>query len=314
MTESFVAPFTLTDVLQAIAGGAVPLAGGTDLVVGHRQGKRPLPPSLVNLDRVVELRGTTFDASGSVRIAALTTHDSLMADPLVCRNFSAIADASSIVGSAATRCTGTIGGNVMNASPAADTTAPLLCLSAVAVLQSIDGTRRVPLSELFVGPGRTVAVPGELLVAVELPAPGATSGSAYVRLEYRRHMEIAVVGAAAYVRLGPDGRVAEARIAMTALAPTVRLVPEAAAALVGSLADSAASSSALASAIASAVELAGEAVAAASAPISDVRGSADYRRAMAAVITRRAIRAAIERAKGVEVRIPASDSTFGVTQ
>jgi CO/xanthine dehydrogenase FAD-binding subunit len=141
-----------------------------------------------------------------------------------------------------------------------------------------------------------------LLVALELPSPGEASGSSYVRLEYRRHMEIAVVGAGAYVRFGSDGRVVEARVAMTALAPTVRLVPEAGEALVGTLADPAA------------IALAGDAVAAASTPISDVRGSADYRRAMAAVITRRAIGAAVARAKGVEVRIPASDSTFGGVQ
>lgn len=301
MSTAFVAPSSLADVLAALAAGAVPLAGGTDLVVGHRQGKRLLPESIVNLDRLIELRGLASSADGGLIMGALTSHDALVDDTTVRARFTGVADASSIVGSAATRCTGTIGGNVMNASPAADTTAPLLCLGAVAVLRSTAGERRVPLSELFVGPGRTSAMVGELLVRIELPAPGTVSGSSYVRLEYRRHMEIAVVGAAAYLRFGGDGEVVEARVAMTALAPTVRLVPEAAIALVGTDAGAAA------------VATAAEAVAAASTPISDVRGSADYRRAMAAVIARRAIETAVARARGAVVRIPASDSTFGTS-
>ncbi len=302
MSPTFVAPSALADVLAALASGAVPLAGGTDLVVGHRQGKRLLPDALVNLDLIAELRGITRTASGGLMVGALTNHQSLVEHVDVRTLFTGLADASAIVGSAATRSTGTLGGNVMNASPAADTTAPLLCMGAVAVLQSVGGTRRVSLADLFVGPGRTSAQPGELLVAVELPAPVAasteTSGSSYVRLEYRRHMEIAVVGAAAFVSLNANGQVVQARVAMTALAPTVRLVPDAAVALVGTDADGAA------------IAAAGAAVAQAASPISDVRGSADYRRAMAAVIARRAIVTAVARARGADVRIPASDSTF----
>lgn len=299
MSAGFVAPSSLADVLAAMGAGAVPLAGGTDLVVGHRQGKRVLPDALVNLDGVTELRGVTRGPSGSLIIRALTSHDALVRHADVRSLFTGIADASSIVGSAATRCTGTIGGNVMNASPAADTTAPLLCLGAVAVLRSAAGERRVPLSELFTGPGRTSALTGELLVALELPSPGPSSGSSYVRLEYRRHMEIAVVGAGAYVRFGSNGQIEAAHVAMTALAPTVRLVPQAGLALVGTDAGD------------FAVAAAADAVAFAATPISDVRGSADYRRAMAKVIASRAITAAIARARGVPVRIPASDSTFG---
>ena len=172
----------------------------------------------------------------------------------------------------------------MNASPAMETGGPLLCLGATATFRSADGAREISIEDLWLGPGQTTALPGELLVSIELPAPAAGSGSAYLRLEYRRQMEIAVVGATAFVTVH-GGKVTQARVAMTALSPTIRRVPEAADALLGSDGGPAA------------IEAAGDAVAAAATPISDVRGSADYRRAMAAVIARRAIETALTRAR-----------------
>jgi len=186
----------------------------------------------------------------------------------------------------------------MNASPAMDTGAPLLCHGGVAVLVGPGGERRVPLSELWTGPGRTSAGADELLVAVELEPAAGRSGSAYVRLQYRRQMEIAVVGVGAVVSLDDSGTVTDARVAISALSPVIERVPDAEAALIGS--DGA-----------SAVEAAASAVAAASRPISDVRGSADYRRAMAQVIGRRAVLTAVRRALGESIAVPASDTTFG---
>jgi CO/xanthine dehydrogenase FAD-binding subunit len=202
------------------------------------------------------------------------------------------------VGSHATRAQGTIGGNVMNASPAMDTGGPLLCLDASVTLRSAAGERTLGLAELWTGPGTTSATPSELLTTVTIPNPVAGTGSCYVRLEYRRQMEIAVVGATAVVTVGDDG-VTDARIAITALAPTIRRAPDAEAALVGT--DGGGAAIAAAAAV----------TASASAPISDVRGSADYRSAMAEVIARRAITGALTRARGGEVEIPASQATFG---
>ena len=128
--------------------------------------------------------------------------------PPVRDRYTALADASAIVGSHATRHVGTLGGNVMNASPAMETGGPLICFGANAVLASSRGERRVPVADLLVGPGRTSAEPDELLSAIELPVPARGTGSSYVRLEYRRHMEIAVVGATCVVKLDGD-RVAE---------------------------------------------------------------------------------------------------------
>jgi CO/xanthine dehydrogenase FAD-binding subunit len=296
-TTAFVSPTDLASVLAALATGGVAIAGGTDMVVGHRQGKRPLPDSVVAIDRVSELRGICGD--DAMAIGSLTTHDDVVLHDGVRSRFTALADASSIVGSEATRSTGTLGGNLMNGSPAADTVGPLLCHGGVAVLRTSTGERRVPIDELLVSPGRTSAQTGELLTMVELPEPAPNTGSAYVRLEFRRHMEIAVVGATAVVTLDDSGAVTDARIAITALAPTIRRMPDAEAALIGKPLDRAAA------------DAAGALVAAASMPISDVRGSADYRRAMAAVITRRALLAAAARARGEHILIPASDSTFG---
>jgi CO/xanthine dehydrogenase FAD-binding subunit len=304
VSAQYLTATSIDQAVAAMAAGARPIAGGTDLVVGARHGKAPLPTALVGIHRIPGLDAIDdleFDASQGdpgLRIGALATHQSIVAHAGVLARFTGLADASAIVGSHATRANGTLGGNVMNASPAMDTGAPLLCHGALAVLQSPSGTRSVALDELWTAPGRVAAFPDELLVAVDLPAPAAGTGSAYVRLQYRRQMEIAIVGAAAVVTL-TGGVVIDARIAIAALAPVILRVPAAEAALIGT--DGRPDAGAAA----------GRAAADAARPISDVRGSADYRRAMADVITRRAIAVAVTRAGGGHVAVPASDSTYG---
>ena len=295
MTISFASAGTIDDALEAIGSGARPVAGGTDLVVGARQGKAPLPEAIVAIDRIPALAGIA-DEDGGVRMGALVTHGEIVASALIRERLTALADASAIVGSHATRAHGTIGGNVMNASPAMDTGGPLLCFGASARLRSASGERSVPLEELWTGPGATTAEPHELLVGIDVPSPPSGTGSAYVRLEYRRQMEIAIVGVTAVVRVD-GGSVADARLAITALAPTIRRVADAEAALIGSDGD------------VGAIDAAARAVAAGSSPIADVRGSAEYRAAMAEVIGRRAIAAALARARGEHVPVPASAAT-----
>jgi CO/xanthine dehydrogenase FAD-binding subunit len=283
--ETFATATTVEDAVAAIAAGARPVAGGTDLVVGARAGKSAMPASVVAIHRVAELRGVESLDDGGLRLGALARHAEIAASDAVRDRFTALSDACAIVGSHATRAQGTIGGNLMNASPAMETGGPLVCFGASATLRSSSGTRWVAIEDLWAGPGETTAHPDELLVSIDVPSPADGTGSAYLRLEYRRQMEIAVVGATAVVTVG-DGVVTAARIAMTALSATIRRVPEAEAALVGSDGGAAA------------VEAAGAAVAAAATPISDVRGSAGYRRAMAAVIAGRAIETALSRARG----------------
>jgi CO/xanthine dehydrogenase FAD-binding subunit len=296
VTRSFSSAATVEDALAALGGGARPVAGGTDLVVGARQGKAPLPEGIIAIDRIATLQGIA-ESGDTLRLGALVTHDEIVASAVIRDRFTALADASAIVGSHATRAQGTIGGNVMNASPAMDTGGPLLCFGGSASFRSASGDRTVPLDELWTGPGTTVADPRELLVAIDIPVVGPATGSAYVRLEYRRQMEIAIVGVTAVVRLD-GGVVADARVAITALAPTIRRVAGAETALIGSAAGD------------EPIDEAARAVAAGSSPIADVRGSAEYRAAMAEVIARRAIVTALARARGQKVPVPASAATY----
>lgn len=280
---------TLDDALTSIANGARPIAGGTDLVVGARQGKLDLPESLVAIDRIAEL--ATIDVGpDEIRIGSGVTHAQLMTDPFVVERLSAIADASALVGSPATRNVGTLGGNVMNGSPAMDTGAPLVVLGALAELTSIDGSRRVALDDLWTGPGQTSAGPTELCTALVLPSPADSNGSAYVRLEYRRAMEIAVVGAAAAVEL--NGNVVSAvRVALTAVAPTIIEV-DGLDGLIGRSLDE--------DLLAKVAEAASEQA----SPISDLRASDRYRRHTIGVMARRAVEAAARRAAGEQISVP----------
>ncbi len=280
----FLTARSVPEVLEALAGGARPIAGGTDLVVNARGGKHPLPDRLVAIHRLDALH-TIDTLAGTLRLGALTTHREIARHTLIRSRLTALADASALVGSVATRAQGTIGGNVMNASPAMETGGPLICFDARATLQSAGGARSMAVAELFAGPGMTTAREDELMTSVEMAVPPAGTGSCYLRLEYRRQMEIAVVGATAVVTLA-EGTVSSARVAITALAPTIRRVPAAEDTLVGTRGD------------ADAITAAARAAAAAATPISDVRASEAYRRAMAEVITRRAIHAAVARARG----------------
>jgi CO/xanthine dehydrogenase FAD-binding subunit len=293
----YVTARTVEEAVAALASGARAIAGGTDLVVGGRQGKKPLPESLVGIHRLAGL-GLIEETTDGLVLGALVTHAAIATSDLIRARYSGLADASALVGSHATRANGTIGGNVMNASPAMDTGAPLLCLGAQAELLGQAGVRLVDLAELWTGPGTTSARSDELLVSIHIPIPASGTGTSYVRLQYRRQMEIAVVGSGVAVTL-TDGMVTRAAVAIAALAPTIHRVEEAEAALVGTDGNP------------GAVEAAANAAAAAARPIGDVRASTDYRRAMAAVITRRAVKAALARARGETVAIPASESTYG---
>ncbi len=287
---TFTIATTVDEALGRLADGARPVAGGTDLVVGARQGKAPLPRDLVAIDRIDELL-TIGQGENGLRIGAGVTHDRLMSNPLIVRDHTALADGAALIGSPATRHVGTIGGNVMNGSPAMDTGAPLVVLGARIELRSATTTRLVDPLELWTGPGSTSARADELCTACLLPALPTRTGSAYVRLEYRRAMEIAVVGAAALVSLDESGSVLDLRIALTAVAPTIMAV-ERTGVLKGRTVDDALTDqvAALASAQAS--------------PISDLRAGDRYRRHTVGVMARRAVQAAAQRARGTMIDVP----------
>ena len=273
-------------ILAELGPRAGVVAGGTDLVVGARSGKKPLPEAIVAVHRIAELEGMANGAG--LRLGALVTHGELESSELVRAGWSALSDASALVGSPATRHVGTIGGNLCNASPAAESASPLLVFGASVELRSAGGTRTLPVAEFLLGPGKSALAPGELLTGVTVPMLPERSGSAYVRLEYRQAMEIAVVGAAALVALDAGGRVAEARVALTAVAPTCVRAP--------AVEDSLRGKEPTAEALSAAAALAAEAA----RPIDDVRAPAAYRRAMVPVIVRRALERAVERARRAE--------------
>ncbi len=293
---TFTIAATVDEALAALASGARPVAGGSDLVVGARHGKSPLPTDLVAIDRIDGLR-TIDQTDAGLRVGALVSHARLMTDAAVVGGYTGLADAAALVGSPATRHVGTLGGNVMNASPAMDTGAPLLVLEATAELRSVDGTREVPVGELWTGPGRTVATADELCTALVIPTRPDRSGSAYVRLEYRRAMEIAVVGAAASVVLDDDGSIGSLAVALSAVAPTIVSVDVSS--LTGRVVDDA-----LLSEVA---DLASERA----TPISDLRASDRYRRHTVGVMARRAVEAAARRARGEHIAVPINRA-FGI--
>lgn len=281
---------SLDEALAALAAGAKPIAGGSDLVVGARHGKAPLPDSVVAIDRIAEL-GEIVSGQTGLRVGSTATHATLMQHDAVVDAYTALADASALVGSPATRHVGTLGGNVMNASPAMDTGAPLHVLEASVELQSVDGgLRSLAVDHLWTGPGETSARPDELCTAILLPTRPPRSGSAYVRLEYRRAMEIAVVGAAAAVELNEDGTIAVARVALAAVAPTIVAVD------VSSIVGASVNDDTLADVAEAASERA--------TPISDVRASDRYRRHAVGVMARRAVEAAARRASGEHIGVP----------
>ena len=286
---SFLIAQSIDEVLAALAAGARPIAGGTDLVVGARHGKAALPDALVAIDRLAELKNITETAQG-ISIGALVTHHDIESHPLLTTVYAGLADGSALVGSPSTRHLGTLGGNIMNGSPAMDTGAALQVLGAEVELRSTRGSRRVSLDELWARPGHTTAASDELCVAIHIPRPEGSSGSAYLRLEYRRAMEIAVVGAGASVTLGDDGTVAAVSVALTAVAPIILGLTDVQSVLGLSIAGAAAAVQQLA------IDQA--------TPISDVRASDRYRRHTVGVMARRAVEAAARRASGEVIAIP----------
>jgi carbon-monoxide dehydrogenase medium subunit len=201
--------------------------------------------------------------------------------------YAALIDATSLIGGVQIQNRASLGGNLCNASPAADTIPALIAHEAVGVIAGPEGTREVPVEKFCTGPGRTVLVRGEFLLSLRLPAPRKLSGSAYLRFIPRNEMDIAVVGVGASVVFDEKReRCLAARIGLAAVAPTPLFVVDASAALVdGALTDAH-------------LDRAAALAQAAAKPISDMRGDAEYRRHLVGVLTKRAVRAAIERAKG----------------
>lgn len=263
---------------------ARPLAGGTDLLVQLRQGRFDVD-LLVDLKRIPELLTITYDKTAGLTVGAAVTCVVLAEHPDLRRMYPGLLDAVSIIGGTAIQGRATLGGNLCNAAPSGDSIAAMIVLGAAAVVAGPAGRREMPVAAFCTAPGKTVLQKGELVVALKFPAPQPNTGARYLRFIPRGEMDIAVAGAGAWVALTPDAtRITDARIALAAVAPTPLDVPEASAALI----DQAPEESVFARAAALA--------AGAAQPIDDTRGTAAQRRHLVAVLVKRALYGAVERA------------------
>jgi CO/xanthine dehydrogenase FAD-binding subunit len=276
---AYARPRLLDEALALLAETpeARPLLGGTDLIVGLRKGKLR-PPLVVDLKQIDELRPGITEHDGALRISAGTVMTQLIRDPRVQRQFPALVEAALTVGSIQIRNRATLAGNLCNASPAADTAPPLLVYAARVEVAGPPGRRVVPVEELFVGPGQTSLVPGELVTAVEVPLPDEPQGSAFERLTRRRGVDLATINLCCSVTAG-----GVTRFAYGAAGPRPFLVVDES----GALGDAGRS--------AGEQEPALRRLTAHATPISNVRASREYREAMLVVLSRRALERARHR-------------------
>jgi carbon-monoxide dehydrogenase medium subunit len=252
-----------------------PIAGGTDLLVQTRA-RLITPAYVVDLGNIAELARLAQEPDGAIWIGATARMRAIQLSPLFRGAYRVIAEGAGLVGSIQIRNLATAGGNLCNAAPSADLAPPLLAVGAVAEILGPGGRRAVPLEDFFLGPRRTVLAPAEILLGVRVPRLPPRTGGHYARHTPRREMDIAVVGVAAVVTLD-NGHCADARIALGAVAPTPIRAARAEAVLRGQPLS--------AEVIAEAARLAAEDA----RPISDVRGSADFRRHLVRVLTRRTL-------------------------
>jgi carbon-monoxide dehydrogenase medium subunit len=280
-TFTYARPATLAEAvatLEAHGPDARALAGGTDLIIRLRDGS--LAPSVVvDLKRIAELRPGIRDGDGWLSIGATTVMTDIAADPRVARQFRALAEAAAVVGSVQIRNRATLGGNVCNASPAADTAPALLVYGAEVVAAGPGGSRRIPIADFFVRSGETTLARGELVTSIELPVPARRMGAVHLRRTRRRGHDLASVT----LCCGVD-EAGVTRLAFGSVGPRPILTVDA----TGVLADAGAPAEAKA-------EILERMYAEASPSPRSMRASPEYRRAMLRVLGGRALRIAIDR-------------------
>ncbi|MEO8538316.1 MAG: xanthine dehydrogenase family protein subunit M [bacterium] len=281
---TYLAPKSLGEALSALGNGkkSLLLAGGTDVIVQLREGRRQCD-QLIDLKHVPELMSFKIAGDGSLEIGAAAPLAELYEDPEVRKRFPAVVDAATIIGGIAIQSRASLGGNLCNASPAADSSPALMALGARLVITGPAGNREIAVEDFFAGPGRNTLQAGEILLQVQIPAAVPNSGAFYHRFIPRNEMDIAVASSGVSLVLDSAGVIQSARVALGAVAATPLMVPAAAAALVGKQAGP------------EAFAAAGEAASAAATPIDDMRGGVAQRRHLAKILTVRALEAAHQR-------------------
>jgi CO/xanthine dehydrogenase FAD-binding subunit len=279
-------PQTLEAALALLAGarGATRLlAGGTDVIV-QMETDLIEPALLVDIKKIPELRAIAVE-NGGFRVGAAVPGMELLGHAAFCKAWPGVIEGVKLIGSIQVKGRASMGGNLCNASPAADSVPALVAAGAVARIAGPRGVREVPVEKVPIAPGKTSLAKDEIVVSFFLPPRPPHSGDAYQRFTPRTEMDIAVVGVGVSLTLDPRGICTAARVALGAVAPTVLLVEEAGAALIGTALDEAA------------LERLAQAASAACRPIDDKRGTKEYRIKVTGVLAKRTALAALERAR-----------------
>jgi CO/xanthine dehydrogenase FAD-binding subunit len=280
------APETLdaaVGLLTGESGRVQVLAGGTDVLVQIHT-DRVDPDLIVDIKKIAELREISNN-DGAWTFGAAVTGKELMDNADFNTAWPGIMDGVRLIGSVQVRGRATVGGNLCNASPAADSVPPMITARAIATVVGPNGRREVPVEDIATGPGKTSLEKGEFIISFQLPKRAPNSGDAYLRFTPRTEMDIAVVGCAVNLTLDGSGTCTDARVSLGAVAARALVVDEAAEALIGTKVDDAA------------LDALAAAASAACSPIDDKRGTIEYRTEVAGVLAQRAAAIALERAK-----------------
>ncbi|HET7156465.1 MAG TPA: xanthine dehydrogenase family protein subunit M [Hyphomicrobiaceae bacterium] len=270
-------PATIEDAVAVMGNdGTRALAGGTDLIPQMREGRRHVA-CVVDLKGIPELTRIVARADGSLVLGAAASAFSVASHLAVASAYPAVARSARLIGSLQVQNRASLGGNICNAAPSADAVPALICHQASVRVAGPGGSRDELLETFVRGPGKTRLAPGELLLSIVLPPIAPMSAGTYLRFTPRREMDIAIAGTAAWVRLDAESRIAEARVALASVGPTPIRATSAEQHLIGKRPAPAL------------FEAAGRLAAGDARPISDTRGSADYRRSLVAVLTARAL-------------------------
>lgn len=261
------------------------LAGGTDLIVQMREHRRSVGV-VVDIKQIPEVNELVYEPQAGLKIGAAVPCIRIWEDEVIAANYPGIVDAVSLIGGIQIQSRATLGGNLGNASPAADSIPALIVHEAICDIAGPNGHRELPVEAFCIAPGRTALQAGEFLVRLRMKAPAAGFGASYLRFIPRNEMDIAVVGAGASVTLDASGQtIQSARVSLGAVAPTPLLVREAGDVLAGQpISDET-------------IERAAKLASDAANPIDDIRGTITQRKHLAGVLTRRALHKAIERAR-----------------
>jgi CO/xanthine dehydrogenase FAD-binding subunit len=281
----YIAPDSLDGAVRALSSSSQArlLAGGTDLLTQLRA-RRKTADLVIDVKRIPEVNSIVYDPSKGLKLGAAVPCYRIYVDPAVTRHYPALAETAALIGGIQIQGRATIGGNLCNAAPSADAIPILIALRATCRVTGPAGEREIPVEDFCVAPGKNALQPGEILVTIDIPTPAPHSGAHYLRFIPRNEMDIAVAGAGAAVTL-EDGVFRSAHLALAAVAPTPVYVRSAAEWLAGKRVTD--------ESIRTAAEMAKDAA----RPITDMRGTMEYRKHICGVLARRALESAVRSAR-----------------